>query len=93
MKSSFVDDELPAEWLFFGAAAIIASLALAYVYGQQMRGAYEDRVQQAIAAEDHEFCETVGAHAGTPQFVTCAKGLIGIRQGQADRDMAAQDFF
>jgi hypothetical protein len=93
MKAAMTDYELHAEWLFFGAAAIVGGLTLAYLYGQRMQVSYEDRVQQTIATDDREFCETVGAHVGTPQFVTCAKGLIVIRQRQADRDRAAQDFF
>ena len=93
MWPELTESEVKAEWLFFGAAAVLAGLTLAYLYGQRMQAAYEDSVQQAIAAEDREFCETMGARVGAPQFVTCGKGLILIRQRQADRDRLAQDLF
>jgi len=73
------------------AAAILAALGLhaVFIAGPAMRAAAHEEVLQAIADEDHRFCDMFGMRSGTDTFAACGRELSIVRQRQVDRDNAA----
>jgi hypothetical protein len=54
-----------------------------------MRAIAREQFEQAVADEDHAFCEKFGLRAGTSEYVACCRELSVIRQKQTERDRSA----
>jgi len=81
---------LPALGYSLVVVALLAfGLHALFISGPAMRAATHQYVEQAIADEDRQFCETFGMRSGSPAFTACSGELAIVRQKQVDRDNAA----
>ena len=76
-----------AYWLIIAGTAF--GLYKAYSVGQEIRAIAREQFEQAVADEDHAFCERFGLHAGTSEYVACCRQLSIVRQKQTERDRSA----
>ena len=72
---------LLAVLLLFGLYALVIS-------GPAMHVAASERLERALADENHEVCEMLGARSGDA-YAACSRALATVRQKQTDRDNAA----
>jgi hypothetical protein len=73
------------------ATLVALGLHAVFIAGPALRASAHDAVVQAVAGEDHQFCEMFGMRAGTDAFAACSRELSIIRQKQLDRDNAAAE--
>jgi hypothetical protein len=76
-----------AYWLVIAGTAV--GLYKAYTVGRDMRAIAQKQFEQAVANEDHAFCESFGMRAGTSDYAACCRELSIIRQKQTERDRQA----
>lgn len=78
-----------AGYLLLLAVLLLAGLYALVVSGPAMRAAANEQLKQAIAGENREVCEMLGARSGDA-FAACSRALAAVRQKQTDRDNAAE---